>query len=65
MTHSSMLVAKAPKMIPTPTTSPSTSKTAKLIDEGILEELIKGFKKLKMKMNELKKGTDIKFFPTI
>ena len=42
-------------MTPTPTASPSTSKTAKPVDEGTLEEFIKGFKELKVEMNELRK----------
>ena len=56
MTQSPMSLAKTSKIIPTPTISPSISKTAKLIDEGTLEELIKGFKKLKVEMSELRKA---------
>ena len=49
-------VAKAPKVTLTPTASSSTSKIVKLVDEGTLEELIKGFKELELEMNELKKA---------
>ena len=43
-------------MTPTPTASPSTSKLAKPIYDDTLEELIKGFKELKVEMSELKKA---------
>lgn len=55
MTHSHVPVVKTPKVISTPSASPSTSKSAKLVDEGTLEELIKGFKELKVEMSELRK----------
>ena len=42
VTRPPVSVAKAPKVTATPTASPSTSKLAKPIDEGILEDLIKG-----------------------
>ena len=51
-----MSVAKAPKVTRAPTTSPSISKTAKPVDEGTLEDLIKGFKELKVEMSELRKA---------
>ena len=51
-----MSVAKAPKVTATPTASSSTSKLAKPVDEDILEELIKGFKELKVEMSELRKA---------
>ena len=56
VTRPSVLVAKAPKVTATPTASPSTSKLAKSIDEGTLEDLIKGFKELKVEMSELRKA---------
>ena len=51
-----MSVPKALKVTPAPTASPSISKTTKPVDEGTFEELIKGFKELKVKMSELKKA---------
>ena len=45
-----------PKVTPAPTASPSISKTAKPVDEGTLEDLIKGFKELKVEMSELRKA---------
>ena len=56
MTRSSLSVAKAPKVAPTPIASPFISKTAKPVDEGTVEELIKGFKELKVEMSELRKA---------
>ena len=56
MTCSLVSVAKAPKVTPAHIASPSTSKTAKLLDDGTLEELIQGFKELKVEMSELKKA---------
>ena len=56
MTCPPVSIAKAPKVIPAPTTSPSISKTAEPVDEGTLEELIKGFKELKVEMSELRKA---------
>ena len=56
VTRPPVSVAKAPKVIATPTASPSTSKLAKPVDEGTLEDLIKGFKKLKLEMSELRKA---------
>ena len=56
VTHPPVLVAKAPKVTTTPTASPSTSKLAKPVDDDILEELIKGFKELKVEMSELRKA---------
>ena len=56
VTRPSVSVAKAPKVIATPTASPSTSKLAKPVDEGTLEDLIKGFKELKVEMSELRKA---------
>lgn len=53
MTHTP---AKPPKVTSAPTSSPSTSKSAKPVDEGTLEELIKGFKELKVEMSELRKA---------
>ena len=43
-------------MTPTLTASPSISKTTKPVDKGTLEELIKGFKELKVEMSELRKA---------
>ena len=56
VTRPPVSVAKAPKVTATPTASPSTSKLAKPIDEGTLEDLIKGFKELKVEMSELRKA---------
>ena len=51
-----MSVAKAPKVTLAPTALPSISKTAKPVDEGTLEDLIKRFKELKVEMSELRKA---------
>ena len=48
-------VAKAPKVTAIPIASPSTSKLAKSVHDDTLEELIKGFKELKVEMSELRK----------
>ena len=56
MTRPPVSVAKAPKVTLAPTASPSISKTAKPVDEGTLEDLIKGFKELKVEMSELRKA---------
>ena len=56
VTHPSVSVPKAPKVTPAPTALPSISKTAKLVDEGTLEDLIKGFKELKIEMSKLRKA---------
>ena len=55
VTRPPVSVAKAPKVTATPTASSSTSKLAKPIDEGTLEDLIKGFKELKVEMSELRR----------
>ena len=62
VTRPPMSVAKAPKVTPTSTASPSTSKLAKSVDDDTLEELIKGFKELKVKMSELRKARGPKSF---
>ena len=56
VTRPPVSVPKAPKVTPAPTASPTISKTAKLVDEGTLEDLIKGFKELKVEMSELRKA---------
>ena len=56
VTRPYVLVAKAPKVTLAPTVSQSISKIAKLVDEGTLEDLIKGFKELKLEMSELRKA---------
>lgn len=55
-THSPVPLLKAPKVTSTPTSSPSASKSTKPVDEGTLEDLIKGFKELKVEMSELRKA---------
>ena len=54
--HTKVSVAKALKVTLAPTTSPSISRIAKPVDEGTLEDLIKGFKELKVEMSELRKA---------
>ena len=56
VTRPPVSVPKAPKVTPAPTVPPSISKTAELVDEGTLEDLIKGFKELKVEMSELRKA---------
>ena len=62
MTCPPVSIAKAPKVTPTPSTSLSISKIAKLVDEGILEELIKGLKELKVEISKLKKAWALNSF---
>ena len=56
VTRLPMSVVKTPKVTPASTASPSISETAKPVDEGTLEDLIKGFKELKVEMSELRKA---------
>ena len=56
VTRPPVSVAKAPKVTPASTASPSISKIAKPVDEGTVEDLIKGFKELKVEMSELRKA---------
>ena len=56
VTRPPVSVSKAPKVTLAPTALPSISKTAKPVDEGTLEDLIKGFKELKVEMSELRKA---------
>ena len=56
VTHPHVSVAKAPKVTLAPTASPSISKIAKPVDEGNLEDHIKGFKEVKVEMSELRKA---------
>ena len=56
VTRSPVSVAKAPKVTPAPIASLFISKTTKPVDEGTLENLIKGFKELKVEMSELRKA---------
>ena len=62
VTRPPVSVAKAPKVTPAPTATPSISKIAKPVDEGTLEDLIKGFKELKVEMRELRKARDSNSF---
>jgi hypothetical protein len=49
-------VTKAPKVSVAPTPSASTSKNAKTVVEGALDELIKSMRDLRVEMSELKKS---------
>ena len=51
-----MPVARAPKVSFAPTPTASTSKNVKTVDEGTLDELIKGIRDLRVEMSELKKS---------
>lgn len=49
-------VAKSVKVTSSPSASSSNPRVTKSIDEGTLEDLIKGFKELKVEMSELRKA---------